>query len=546
MSISSFNKRSVALLTDLYEITMAHGYFEEGRAETIVTFDVFYRQNPDNGGFSIFAGLEQIVEYINELHFSDDDIAYLRSLGLFSEPFLEYLHHFRFTGDIDAVPEGSIVYPNEPLITVTAPIIEAQLIETFLLTQVNHQSLIATKANRIVRAAQGRSVADMGARRAHNIDAAVYGARAAYIGGVNSTATALAGKAFGIPVVGTMAHSWIMFFDGEYDAFKRYAEIYGSSSVFLVDTYDTLKSGVPTAIRVAQEVLIPRGQRLLGVRIDSGDMAYLSKKVRAMLDEAGLQDCKIMASNSLDERTITSIIAQGGCVDSYGVGERLITAYSDAKFGAVYKLAAIKQGENFVPKIKLSENVGKITNPGRKRLYRVYSEKGHSIADLITCDTETVKDGAPFEYLSPEKPWALPQWATRGETPHARGDSCLRSSPTRRRGLERRATFRKSPHPLSRYERQILSNEDGFDEEPRVSRSPQDIKTCRMQLIELTFGRFYFSFAQSASERLNLRPRNRCRVRGHRCQLLPRRHPHSIWLSGVKPWKHASLRRFFQ
>ena len=407
MSTSSFNKRSVALLTDLYEITMAHGYFEEGRAETIVTFDVFYRQNPDNGGFSIFAGLEQIVEYINELHFSDDDIAYLRSLGLFSEPFLEYLHNFRFTGDIDAVPEGSIIYPNEPLITVTAPIIEAQLIETFLLTQVNHQSLIATKANRIVRAAQGRSVADMGARRAHNIDAAVYGARAAYIGGVNSTATALAGKAFGIPVVGTMAHSWIMFFDGEYDAFKRYAEIYGSSSVFLVDTYDTLKSGVPTAIRVAQEVLIPRGQRLLGVRIDSGDMAYLSKKVRAMLDEAGLQDCKIMASNSLDERTITSIIAQGGCVDSYGVGERLITAYSDAKFGAVYKLAAIKQGDIFVPKIKLSENVGKITNPGRKRLYRVYSEKGHSIADLITCDTETVKDGAPFEYLSPEKPWAV-------------------------------------------------------------------------------------------------------------------------------------------
>ena len=278
MSTSQFNNRSVALLTDLYEITMANGYFEEGCADTIVTFDVFYRQNPDNGGFSVFAGLEQIADYIKELHFSDDDIAYLETLGLFSTKFLDYLRNFRFTGDIDAVPEGTIVYPNEPLITVTAPIIEAQLIETFLLTQVNHQSLIATKANRIVRAAQGRSVADMGARRAHNIDAAVYGARAAYIGGVGSTATALAGKQFGIPVVGTMAHSWIMFFDGEYDAFKRYAEIYGSSSVFLVDTYDTLKSGVPTAIRVAQEVLIPRGQRLLGVRIDSGDMAYLSKK----------------------------------------------------------------------------------------------------------------------------------------------------------------------------------------------------------------------------------------------------------------------------
>ena len=245
MSTSQFNNRSVALLTDLYEITMANGYFEEGCADTIVTFDVFYRQNPDNGGFSVFAGLEQIADYIKELHFSDDDIAYLETLGLFSTKFLDYLRNFRFTGDIDAVPEGTIVYPNEPLITVTAPIIEAQLIETFLLTQVNHQSLIATKANRIVRAAQGRSVADMGARRAHNIDAAVYGARAAYIGGVGSTATALAGKQFGIPVVGTMAHSWIMFFDGEYDAFKRYAEIYGSSSVFLVDTYDTLKSGVP-------------------------------------------------------------------------------------------------------------------------------------------------------------------------------------------------------------------------------------------------------------------------------------------------------------
>jgi len=254
---TTFNKRSIALLTDLYEITMANGYFEEGRKDTEVVFDVFYRQIPDQGGFAIFAGLEQIVEYIEQLHFSSEDVEYLRSLQLFSEPFLQYLANFSFTGNIDAIAEGTVIYPNEPLMTVTAPIIEAQLIETFLLTQINHQSLIATKANRIVRAAKGRSVADMGARRAHNVDAAVYGARAAYIGGVHSTATVLAGQLFAIPVVGTMAHSWVMFFDGEYDAFKRYAEIYGNASVFLVDTYDTLKSGVPPAIRGAQEVLLP-------------------------------------------------------------------------------------------------------------------------------------------------------------------------------------------------------------------------------------------------------------------------------------------------
>ena len=405
MNATTFNERSIALLTDLYEITMANGYFEEGRQKTEVVFDVFYRQIPDQGGFAIFAGLEQIVEYIEQLHFSAKDVDYLRSLHLFSEEFLNYLANFSFSGSIDALAEGTIIYPNEPLLTVTAPIIEAQLIETFLLTQINHQSLIATKANRIVRAAKGHGVADMGARRAHNIDAAVYGARAAYIGGVHSTATVLAGQQFGIPVVGTMAHSWVMFFDGEYDAFKRYAEIYGNASVFLVDTYDTLNSGVPTAIKVAKEVLHPKGQRLKGVRIDSGDMAYLSKKVRKMLDEAGLNDCLIMASNSLDERTISSIIAQGGCVDSYGVGERLITAYSDAKFGAVYKLAAIKQGDHFVPKIKLSENIGKITNPGVKQLYRVYSDKGASIADLITNAGETPKDGENFTYICPDKPW---------------------------------------------------------------------------------------------------------------------------------------------
>ena len=405
MEMTQFDKRNISMMMDFYELTMSNGYFQENSENTKVVFDLFYRRNPDKGGFAVFAGLEQIIEYIENLHFSDHDISYLRSLSVFPEKFLEYLKNFKFTGDVYSFDEGTVIYPNEPVITVIAPLIEAQLIETVLLTQINHQTLIATKACRIVRAAKGRPVSDMGARRAHNIDAAVYGARAAYIGGVENTATVLAGQLFNIPVIGTMAHSWIMFYDNEFDAFRRYAEIYGNSTVLLVDTYDTINSGIPNAIRIANEILIPKGQRLRGIRIDSGDIAYLSKKARKMLDAAGLSDCKIIGSNSLDEQTITSILLQGGCIDNFGVGERLITAHSDSTFGAVYKLVAIEDGGVYHPKIKLSENIEKITNPGIKRVYRVYNNNGQAIADLITNEDEDIDQSKPYRYISPAKPW---------------------------------------------------------------------------------------------------------------------------------------------
>ena len=323
----------------------------------------------------------------------EDDIAYLRSQNLFSEEFLEYLRSYRFHGDIYAMPEGTVIYPNEPLVTVVAPLLDAQLIETALLLEVNHQSLIATKANRIVRAAKGRGVSDFGARRAHNVDAAVYGARAAYIGGVTGTATVLAGEMFQIPISGTMAHSWVMFCDSEYEAFKKYAETYPDSTVLLVDTYDVLKSGIPNAIRVAKEVLEPMGKRLRGVRLDSGDLAYLSKEARKMLDEAGLEDCLIVASNGLDEYTIRSIIHQGAKIDSFGVGERLITSASNPVFGAVYKMAAVKKDGKLIPKIKVSETAEKITNPGLKKIYRVYNEEGKAIADYLALFDEVIDDG---------------------------------------------------------------------------------------------------------------------------------------------------------
>ena len=346
---------------------MAHGYFTQHENTDRVAFDVFFRRNPDKGGFAIFGGLEQIVEYILNLHFDESDIDFLRNQGIFSEEFLNYLKDFSFTGDVYAFPEGSIIYPNEPVITIVAPLIDAQIVETAVLTMMNHQSLIATKANRIVRAADGRVVADFGARRAHNVDAAVYGARAAYIGGVQSTATVLAGQQFGIPVSGTMAHSWVMYHDSEYEAFKAYAEVYPDGAVFLVDTYDVLNSGVPNAIKVAKEVLEPMGKRLKGIRLDSGDLAYLAKKARRMLDKAGLEDCKIMASNSLDEYTITSLLGQGGPIDIFGVGERLITSKSDPVFGAVYKIAGVEKNGVWEPRIKISESVEKITNPGFKK-----------------------------------------------------------------------------------------------------------------------------------------------------------------------------------
>ena len=399
------DNRNLSMVMDFYEMTMANGYFNAEQNETTVAFDVFFRKNPDNAGFSIFAGLEQIIEYINGLHFEDADIEYLRSQKLFPEEFLSYLKNFRFRGDVYAMPEGTIVYPNEPLITVVAPLIDAQIVETALLLEVNHQSLIATKTSRIVRMSAGRAVSDFGARRAHNVDAAVYGARAAYIGGAAGTATVLAGEMFHIPISGTMAHSWVMYFDSEYEAFKKYAEIYPDSTVLLVDTYNVRKSGVPNAIRVAKEVLEPMGKRLKGIRIDSGDLAFLSKEARRMLDEAGLEDCKIVASNGLDEYTIKALIEQHCAIDSFGVGERLITSASNPVFGAVYKLVAIKKDGEFMPKIKVSENVEKTTNPGLKKVYRVFDESGKAIADYLTCADEEIDFSKPVDYVDPAKYW---------------------------------------------------------------------------------------------------------------------------------------------
>ncbi len=403
--MNQHEQRNISMMMDLYEMTMAYGYFKGGDESAMVTFDVFYRKNPDEGGYAIFAGVEQIVEYILNFHFTDDDVEYFRSLNLFDDAFLDYLKDFRFRGSVDALKEGTIMYPGEPILTVTAPLIDAQLVETAILAQINHQSLIATKASRIVKSAEGRAVSDFGARRAHNVDAAVYGARAAYIGGVCGTATVMAGKAFNIPVSGTMAHSWVMYFEDEFTAFKNYAENYPDATVLLIDTFDVLKSGVPNAIRTAKEVLEPMGKRLKGVRLDSGDLAYLSKKVRVMLDKAGLEDCKIIASNSLDEYTIHSIISQGGKIDSFGVGERLITSKSNPVFGAVYKLSAVKKDGEWLPKIKVSETVEKITNPGRKKLYRIYDSENHAVADLITKDDEVLDLSEPYRYVDPKEPW---------------------------------------------------------------------------------------------------------------------------------------------
>lgn len=398
-------RRNISMLMDLYEMTMAHGYFTKQDNTDRVAFDVFYRRNPDQGGFAIFAGLEQVVDYLLNLHFDEEDIAYFKSLHLFSDEFLKYLHNFKFTGDVYAFKEGSIIYPNEPILTIVAPLIDAQIAETAVLTMINHQSLIATKANRIMRAADGRIVSDFGARRAHNVDAAVYGARAAYIGGVHGTATVLAGQQFDIPVNGTMAHSWVMYHDSEYEAFKAYAEVYPESSVFLVDTYDVLNSGIPNAIKVAKDVLEPKGHRLKGIRLDSGDLAYLAKHARNMLDNAGMEDCKIMASNSLDEYTITSILSQGGPIDIFGVGERLITSKTDPVFGAVYKIVGIEKQGQWEPRIKVSESVTKITNPGLKNVYRVYSAEGKAIAELLTLPGEKPSTNSPYCYIDPEKPW---------------------------------------------------------------------------------------------------------------------------------------------
>lgn len=399
------NERNLSMVMDFYELTMSNGYFADPNHHAKAAFDVFYRKNPDKAGFSIFAGLGQIIEYITNLHFEEEDIAYLRGQDLFSEEFLTYLKDFHFKGDIYAFPEGTVMYPNEPVMTVIAPLIDAQLIETAILLEINHQSLIATKTRRIVKAAKGRAVSDFGARRAHNMDAAVYGARAAYIGGASATATVLAGKMFHIPVSGTMAHSWVMYFGDEFTAFKKYALAYPDAAVLLVDTYDVLESGVPNAIRAAKEVLEPMGRRLKGIRLDSGDLAYLSKRARKMLDQAGLFDCKIIVSNSLDEYTITSILDQGGCIDSFGVGERLITSKSEPVFGAVYKIVAVEENGRFKPRIKISENTEKITNPGLKKVYRIYDKEGKAIADLLAKSGQELDFSKPLRYVDPAKPW---------------------------------------------------------------------------------------------------------------------------------------------
>lgn len=401
-----YDKRNISMMMDLYELTMANGYYLKEDINRKVAFDVFFRRNPDGGGFSIFTGLEQIVEYIEGLHFGPEDIEYLRSLNCFHEDFLKYLANFRFTGDVYAFREGTIMYPNEPIITVVAPIVEAQIVETEILSQINHQSLIATKARRIVQAAKGRPVSDFGARRAHNNDAAVYGARAAYIGGVNGTATVSAGQNFGIPVGGTMAHSYVMYYQDELLAFRTFAELYPNNCILLVDTYDVLRQGLPHAIQVFREMK-EKGivSRNYGIRIDSGDLAYLTQEARKMLDEAGFEDAKIVISNSLDEYTIRSILDQGGQVSSFGVGERLITSKSEPVFGAVYKLCAVEENGVMASRIKISETPEKITNPGLKDVYRIFDETGHAVADLLTMQGETVDMTSPFRFVDPEKPW---------------------------------------------------------------------------------------------------------------------------------------------
>ncbi|MCI8285267.1 MAG: nicotinate phosphoribosyltransferase [Firmicutes bacterium] len=403
--LSSINEnvvRNNTLLTDFYELTMANGYFELGKQNEIAYFDMFFRKVPDEGGFAIMAGLEQLIKYMMNLKFTEEDISFLKSKGCFSDAFLEYLRNFKFECDVWAIPEGTPVFPGEPLVTVRGPIIQAQLIETFLLLTINHQTLIATKTNRIVRAAQGRSVMEFGTRRAQGSSAAMLGARAAYIGGAVGTACTMAEREFGIPALGTMAHSWVQTFDSEYEAFSKFAELYPDNCVLLVDTYDVIKSGMPNAIRVFKE----KKPSKMGVRIDSGDMTYLSRIARKMLDDEGLQDCSIVASNSFDEYIIRGVVNEGACIDSFGVGERLITAKSQPVFGGVYKMAAIEKDGKIIPKIKVSENPEKLTNPGYKKLYRIVDKNtGKALADVIALADEKVPEGEPFEIFDPEHIW---------------------------------------------------------------------------------------------------------------------------------------------
>lgn len=402
----NMTEKNLTMIMDLYELTMANGIFTSDMRDTVTYFDMFFRRVPDDGGYAIMAGLEQLIEYMNNLRFGEDDIEYLKNLNLFSDEFIDYLKDFKFTCDVWAVPEGTVIFPHEPIVTVRGPAMQALMLETMLLLTINHQSLIATKANRIVRAANGRPVMEFGARRAHGYGAAYYGARAAIIGGCAGTSCLLTAKDFGVAASGTMAHSWVQLFDDEYTAFKTYAEKYPDSCMLLVDTYNVLKSGIPNAIKVFDDVLKPLGKRPLGIRIDSGDITYITKKARKMLDDAGYSDCKICISNSLDEYLIRDMIFQGAQVDSYGVGERLITASSEAVFGGVYKLAAVEKKGEIIPKIKISENAAKITLPGVKIPWRLYDrETGKAIADVIALNTEKIDQSEPYEIFDPDHTW---------------------------------------------------------------------------------------------------------------------------------------------
>ncbi len=399
------NKVNESMLIDFYEFTMANGYFESGFKDTIVYFDLFFRSIPNQGGYAVMAGLESVIHYIDSLSFSEADIDYLRKRQLFSEAFLKYLANFSFKGDVYAVKEGTVIFPNEPILTVRATAIEAQLLETYLLLAFNHQSLIATKASRIKFAAKDRLIIEMGARRAHGVSSANYGARAAYIGGADLTSNTYADTHLQIPASGTMAHSWVQLFDTELEAFRAYARTYPENSTFLLDTYDTLKSGLPNAIQVIKEALLPQGVQSFAVRIDSGDLTYLAKKIRSELDAAGLHQCKIIASNALDEYLIKALIDQGAPIDVFGVGERLITAKSDPVFGGVYKLVATEKDGEIKPKIKLSDNPNKLTTPHFKKLYRIYDPSGHACADLITLHDEVIDTTQPLTLFDPDHTW---------------------------------------------------------------------------------------------------------------------------------------------
>lgn len=400
------DRRNLTMLADYYEFTMANGYLENGIGDKIACFDMYFRAIPDDGGFAIMAGVEQLIEYLNNLKFSDEDIAYFKSKKLFGEKFIEYLKNFEFSCDVWAIPEGTPIFPQEPLVIVKGPVIQAQLVETMVLLTINHQSLIATKSNRIVRAADGRPVMEFGSRRAQGYEAAILGARAAYIGGCIGSANTIVDRDFDIPALGTMAHSWVQMFDSELEAFNAYARVYPDTCVLLVDTYNTLKEGIPNAIKTFNEVVLPKGFRPKGIRIDSGDIAYLSKESRRMLDEAGFKDCQILASSSLDEYVIRDLLNQGAQVDSFGVGERLITARSEPIFGGVYKLTGVEENGKMISKIKISENVGKITTPGFKQVHRLFDKNTNkALADVMTLHDEVINENAPYKIFHPLFTW---------------------------------------------------------------------------------------------------------------------------------------------